>query len=92
MEWIKEEFNVDDHGIITDPGKFEREPWWVPYYWSFDGEDDAEFTGPEGMESEIRIFYVSEWEALKSSDLETGDVIYLWEDDQGFVRNEVNPE
>lgn len=87
-----EEFNVDEHGLITNPGKFEREPEWVPYYWNVNEEDDYYFSGPEGMETEIRIFYITKWEALKFSELNEEDVIYLWEDEQGFVRSAVNPE
>jgi len=86
-----EEFDVDDHGLITNPGKFEREPEWVPYYWSMDGQDDLEHTGPDIL-TEVRIFYVSKWESLKFNDLEEGDVVYLWEDEQGFVHNAVNPQ
>lgn len=92
MDWGFEEFDVDDHGLITSPGKFEREPEWVPYYWGMSCEDDTDFTGPEGMETEIRIFYVSKWESFKFSDLNSGDVVYLWEDEQGFVNSSVNPE
>jgi len=89
---MEQQFNVDDHGLITDPGKFEREPWWVPYYWNMDGEDDSYFSGPEGVEVEIRVFYVSEGKVIKFSDLNEGDVVHLWEDDLGFVNSIVNPE
>lgn len=32
-ELIKKDYNVDDNGIIRDPGKFEGEMYYVPYYY-----------------------------------------------------------
>ena len=43
---IREEYDVVD-GIIRNPGRFEGECEWVPYYWELalngDGEDVSEY-------------------------------------------------
>ena len=35
--------NVNEHGIITDPGKFEGEMCYVPYLWDMVGEGEDEY-------------------------------------------------
>jgi len=32
-EQITSEYNIDDNGIIRNPGKFEGEMLYVPYFW-----------------------------------------------------------
>ena len=53
---IREEYDVRD-GIIQNPGKFECEPEWVPYYWELamngEGEDVAEYTDDGEIAGEI---------------------------------------
>jgi len=84
------DLEVNEQGIIISLGKFEGEPSYVPYFWYIDGEDDQVDLNGQGVIA--RIFYVSRSETKSFPDLDDGDVIYLWEDDEGFVRHARNPE
>lgn len=87
MDFLRQ-FSVDEHGVIQSPGKFEGEPIYVPYYWEMDGEDD-EIIGNDKL---IRIFYVGEWEASQFPELSTSNVVYLWEDELGFIHSYIRRE
>ena len=80
---VHEEYTVVD-GIIRNPGKFECECVWVPYYWDLalngEGEDEFEDDG----ESMATRFVVDSDEA-EAFGLECGATVELFEDSQGFV-------
>ena len=80
---VHEEYTVAD-GIIRNPGKFECECVWVPYYWDLvlDGEGEDEFD--EDGESVATKFVVDSEEA-EAFGLECGAIVELFEDSQGFV-------
>lgn len=83
-----QQFSVDKHGIIQSPGKFEGEPIFVPYYWEMDGHDD-EIISNDNL---VRMFYVGKREASMFPELTTSNVIYLWEDNQGFIHSYISEE
>ena len=84
------EYEVDKYGLIIDPGKFEREPRYVPYYWEItmvSGEDDREDRG--GLD--VSFFEVTDEQRELFPELVDEEInwLALWEDSQGFVHLEV---
>jgi hypothetical protein len=84
-----------DNLSIREPGKFEGEPRWVPYFWEMilngDGEDfytDAIEVGPEEWEPSgtlVTYFKVDSDDREEYPELEDVDDVWLWENSQGFV-------
>jgi hypothetical protein len=74
------EYTVNDNGIITDLGKFEGEPRYVPYYWD---------CALQGMYAEdvAGVFFVpfDREDYAKFNELEGSYGIALEESEQGFV-------
>lgn len=65
---------------ITEPGKFEGEEDYVPYFWGLAlegiGEDDGKM---------LSVLVEAE-DKEKFPALKRRRVVKMWEDDQGFVR------
>jgi hypothetical protein len=74
------EYTVNDNGIITDLGKFEGEPRYVPYYWD---------CALQGMYAEdvAGVFFMpfDRDDYAKFNELEGEYGIALEESEQGFV-------
>ena len=83
---ILADYDVNKHGIIKSPGKFESEMLYVPYFWDgiMDGGGDEQV-----LDGETPVDFVM----FSDEDLELfpeiGDAfgIALWESDQGFVNS-----
>ena len=77
-------FDYDEYGLITNPGKFERECRYTPYYWNLamNGFEDDIVQHQEDS-TVYSIFYVSHIE--KELFEITDNQITVWSDDQGFV-------
>ena len=85
---IREEYDVKD-GIIQNPGKFECEPEWVPYYWDLalngEGEDVSEY-GDEGeLIGCFATRFTVDCEESDAFGLECGATVEVFQDSQGFV-------
>jgi len=81
-EWIKAEgksYKVK-HGLITDPGKFEGEPIFAPYYYSLGLEGWA-----SADEDGIYEFDVDDEDREAFPALKDVSVVFLTESDDGFV-------
>ena len=78
-----EDYTVVD-GVIRNPGKFEGECVWVPYYWALvlngEGEDELDENG-EVLATE----FVVDSEEEEAFGLECGATVEVFEDSQGFV-------
>lgn len=78
-----EEYTVVD-GLIRNPGKYERECVWVPYYWELaldgDGEDELDDDGES-----VATRFVVDYEEAEAFGLECGATVEVFEDSQGFV-------
>jgi len=81
-----EGFTIDEHGLIVDPGRFEREPLWVPYFESVAGNGFADESG-EG------------WDAIKLEPAEralvedeTAEWVVLHYSDSGFITGELGTD
>ena len=85
---IREEYDVVD-GIIRNPGKFECEPEWVPYYWELalngDGEDVSEYNDDGEVAGVFASRFTVDYEESNVFGLECGAMVEVFQDSQGFV-------
>ena len=86
---IESEFDVVD-GIIRNPGKFEGEAVWVPYFWDLVMDGDGEEVFDEDGELVATRFKVDAEEEEAFADvldgeLACGSTVELFGDSQGFV-------
>ena len=85
---IREGYDVLD-GIIRNPGKFEGECEWVPYYWELvmngEGEDLAEYDEAGEIVDGVVSRFVVDSEEADAFGLECGATVEIFEDSQGFV-------
>ena len=81
---IRDEYTVVD-GIIQNPGKFEGECDWVPYYWelAMDGEGEDILEGEDCEIVATRFVVDAEEEAAFG--IPCGSVVEVFCDSQGFV-------
>lgn len=84
-------------GLITEPGKFQTEMLYVPFFWevALNGSGDG-FGWDDETGRPVDWFNLDEWEAvfpptlIKSSlDPDEPSFLFLWETDQGFVETEI---
>jgi len=75
--------------IITDPGKYEGEQWYVPEYWEkvLDGKSDQTISDDTTQYSLFRL--CAEDAPVLKGYADPGEWLILWEDDQGFVHSRV---
>jgi hypothetical protein len=74
------DYEIDSHGIIRSPGKFEGEPRYVPYFW------DAYLNGMADDDDGVTLtFDVNDDDRKLFPELEGVKHVYLEESDQGFV-------
>lgn len=69
------------NGRVTNPGKFQGEPRWVPYFYAL--EEDQEFM--DGACVVYRAFQVTPEERRQFPELKTTFAVVLAETDDGFV-------
>lgn len=84
---IESEFDVRD-GVIKDPGKFEGEPVYAPYFydlWLESGADEDMY-GLDGVEHSI--FFVSDEDRAQFPELKDVEAIHVWEGETGFFNTE----
>ena len=97
---ILDEYKVDEHGIIRNPGKFEGEMLYAPYFYDLimNGDGDVEYdcSGCEIAEGGNRlacqecdrfmnVLKVDPEDIDKFPELEGAKEVTLYEDSQGFV-------
>ena len=76
----KEGYTYNDHLVITDLGKFEGEPRYVPHFWEvfLDGFVDTD-------DGQYLRFRVTDEDKIQFPELSTHHWVTLLETDQGFV-------
>ena len=81
---IREEYDIVN-GIIQNPGKFECECEWVPYYWelAMDGEGEDYFA--EDCDTLEYTKFIVDAEEEAAFGLPCGAAIEVFCDSQGFV-------
>lgn len=84
------------NGLIRNPGKFENEPEWVPYYWDLAMEGEGEDVYEENEEADdldpMELSYtefVVDSEEEQAFGIPCGSKVRVWEDAQGFVIGEL---
>jgi len=82
---ILSEYEVNGHGIITSPGKFEGEMLYMPYFYEMMlcGMDDAVVY--DGRQLLYSVFEVFDEDLQLFPELEGRTEIRLAENDQGFI-------
>jgi hypothetical protein len=88
-EAIEAEFTVNEHGIIQDPGKFEGEMVYVPYFYDMVMNGFSDESG-EGWDA----FQISAEDAQMFPELkdDVGKYMVIEYSDQGFVSGTVSDE
>ena len=85
---IREEYDIVD-GIIRNPGRFEGECEWVPYFWELaldgDGEDVSEYDEEGGCIGCSATRFTVDYEESYVFGLECGATVEVSQDSQGFV-------
>ena len=88
-EEILSAYKVNEHGMITSPGKFEGEMIYAPYFYELwnegDGEDIYMDNGEDGGEIIFTSFKVSDEDRATFPELEGVEEIRFHESDTGFV-------
>jgi len=76
-------------GIITNPGKFEGEAVYVPYFWALtlDGAYDGELHHLDG--GPAVVFDVTDEDRAEFPELANVRKVYILETDSGFVVSHV---
>lgn len=84
MKIDQTEYKTNPLGLISNPGKFQGEPLYVPNYWNqvLDGDADSVLEFPEGV---VYVFYFTEYDWTRWPQLKGYSSIRLIEDGQGFV-------
>ncbi len=92
------------YGLIVEPGKFQTEMLWAPFFWqvALEGSEDGHFYDEDDYL--VSWFALDEWqnlfppnlvEAMELEDLEFGGemkYLFLRETNQGFVNTEIKAE
>lgn len=92
-EQIEKEFNIDiKTGIILNPGKFEGEMIYVPYFWdaAMNGLADEDNTMSEYDDTPVSLFNINDEDREQFPELKEIITVELWEDSNGFVRSWVD--
>jgi len=84
---IEKDYDVNEYGIITSPGKFEGDMAYIPYFWDM----VMNGTGEDIWEDDLLITRltidnedVKEFSGILTKD-DLNKEIELWEDNSGFV-------
>ena len=91
---IREEHDIQG-GIIRNPGRFEGECEWVPYYWELvlngEGDDLSDYDESGEIVGGIVSRFVVDSEEADAFGLECGATVEIFQDSQGFVIGTVLP-
>ena len=76
-------------GIIRNPGKFECEFEWVPYYWELvmngEGDDLSDYDESGEIVGGIVTRFVVDSEEADAFGIKSGATVEIFQDSQGFV-------
>lgn len=75
-----EGYEIDAHGVIRSPGKFEAEMCYVPYFWE---NDPDPLDWPEGDTSYVTL--IGPEDARMWPELANVAALHMQESEQGFV-------
>lgn len=75
----------NDGRRITQPGKFEGEPTFAPFYWNLAMEGFADSDNGEVFKFKFSGSELASLDPVLKDWLGTRRTLHLWEDSQGFV-------
>jgi hypothetical protein len=78
------DFSVDQYGLITDKGKFEREPLFMPYFYEKFLSGDGDCCDADGTV----LFFINDDDRKLFPSLADCETIILIFHDNGFVTYE----
>jgi hypothetical protein len=81
-------FGYDEWGSIINPGKFERECAYVPYFWNLSLNGVGETITQDHSLDTMWLMSVSDAEREEFLELQDVDYVLLWETNNGFVLSE----
>jgi hypothetical protein len=79
------DFELDEHGLIIDSGKFEGQPIWVPYFFDFADEGEVLSTLEEGCGEYVSLIKLDNEDKQRFLDLKDDLYIIIIETDDGFA-------
>lgn len=74
---VTDEFDIDEKGRITNPGKYEDEMLYVPYLWESD-------EGEEVDEHEF-MYVITDSDRYQFPELNGVDIVRLYMSESGFI-------
>lgn len=82
---IAEQYNINEHGVITSSGKFEGEMYYAVNFWgcALDGFCDRDEVLEDG--TIVAIFDLDAQDYKDYPELEGNTILSIWENDNGFV-------
>jgi hypothetical protein len=89
---IHEQYEVDEHGLIRSPGKFEQCPDYAPYFYSWYLEGEGEECEDPNHGDGCLVFDITEEDVAEFpgyDEIAPGETAHLREDDNGFVSVQV---
>ena len=84
-EQVLRDYSHNSSGIITQPGKFESEPIFAPYFWNLALEGFADEDTNDGFAWRLDASDFALWPELRTQGFSVGDELHLRESEQGFV-------
>jgi hypothetical protein len=84
-----ENYHVDEHGLISSPGKFQGEAAYVPHFWmlGLDGGADDDIYGyvGSGIALTYFVFRLTDDDRKRWPSLANIERLELWQSEDGFV-------
>ena len=85
---IRKKYDIQG-GIIRNPGRFEGECEWVPFYWELamngEGDDLSDYDESGEAVGGIVSRFVVDYEEADAFGLECSATVEIFEDSQGYV-------
>lgn len=78
-------YDVNEHGIITSPGKFENDMLYAVHFWDLALEFGEDETIYDGGDTSISLFHISPNDRMAFPELGKVEWLGIYEDSQGFV-------
>lgn len=83
-------YTVNEHGIITSPGKFEGEPLYVPYFWDMGINGSYERIEIDETDGKAWLtYFVYNTDIDEFPELHGVSVVYLHGTEQGFISSDI---
>lgn len=80
-----DEYDTTEYGLISNPGKFESEPAWVPALWDRAMGGFSDVSVHDGSMAIDGFRLDSALAALTGLEPDPSKLVCLWSDDNGFV-------